>query len=55
MFEYLGGVVKFFSPLEDAVVPSGTDWIYLPGVYPELFGEQLSKNEHLLTEIRNYS
>jgi cobyrinic acid a,c-diamide synthase len=35
------GTVRWFSPLNDAVLPE-TDLLYLPGGYPELFAKQLS-------------
>ncbi|MDZ4064925.1 MAG: cobyrinate a,c-diamide synthase [Coriobacteriia bacterium] len=40
----LGAQVVEFSPLADATLPAGTDGVYLPGGYPELFAEQLAGN-----------
>ncbi len=51
MFERWGGIIKYFSPLEDAKIPSDVDWVYLPGGYPELFCEQLSRNETILNDL----
>ncbi|MDR1755476.1 MAG: cobyrinate a,c-diamide synthase [Culturomica sp.] len=53
--EYLKkrGAVTFFSPLNDSSLPDA-DFIYLPGGYPELFLEQLSKNNELHRQIRSY-
>jgi cobyrinic acid a,c-diamide synthase len=53
MFESLGGSIKYFSPLEDSSIPTKSDWVYLPGGYPELFGKQLSQNKTLLNDLLN--
>jgi cobyrinic acid a,c-diamide synthase len=47
------GTVRWFSPLNDAVLPE-TDLLYLPGGYPELFAKQLSGNQTMLESIRRY-
>ncbi len=47
------GTVTFFSPLHDSALPD-TDFLYLPGGYPELYAKQLSGNESMRTSIRNY-
>lgn len=39
----LGATLHFFSPLENTPVPSNADALYLPGGYPELHAEILSK------------
>jgi cobyrinic acid a,c-diamide synthase len=51
MLELWGGTIKYFSPLEDSSIPTGVDWVYLPGGYPELFGEELSRNKALLNDL----
>jgi len=51
MLEFWGGTIKYFSPLEDSSIPTGVDWVYIPGGYPELFGEELSKNKALLNDL----
>jgi cobyrinic acid a,c-diamide synthase len=38
----LGAALRFFSPLADQPVPDDADALYLPGGYPELYGEALS-------------
>ncbi|AHJ95581.1 cobyrinate a,c-diamide synthase [Hymenobacter swuensis] len=48
------GEVRYFSPLTDAALPLGTDFLYLPGGYPELFAEALSANETMRTSIAAY-
>ena len=41
-----GAECVFFSPMRDAALPEA-DALYLPGGYPELYAEALSKNEPL--------
>lgn len=40
----MGAQLKLFSPLNDKQLPEA-DAVYLPGGYPELYAQQLSKNE----------
>lgn len=47
------GAVTFFSPLQDRTIPD-TDFLYLPGGYPELYAETLSRNTSMLDSIRAY-
>ncbi len=47
------GKVTFFSPLRDSELPP-TDFLYLPGGYPELHLEALEKNRTMLNSIRSY-
>jgi cobyrinic acid a,c-diamide synthase len=39
----LGATLKFFSPLADEALPAEADAVYLPGGYPELHAEALSR------------
>lgn len=48
------GEVTYFSPLADAALPPGTDFLYLPGGYPELFAEALSANTAMRASIAAY-
>jgi cobyrinic acid a,c-diamide synthase len=48
------GEVTCFSPLTDAALPPGTDLLYLPGGYPELFAETLSQNTAMRASIAAY-
>lgn len=50
-FRFFGGEVKFFSPVNEKAIPYGVDWIYLPGGYPEMHAEQLSKNSDMRKSI----
>ncbi|WP_159477425.1 cobyrinate a,c-diamide synthase [Dyadobacter sp. 3J3] len=47
------GEVTFFSPLHDKELPE-TDFLYLPGGYPELFADGLSENKSMLESIQSY-
>ncbi|OIQ74819.1 cobyrinic acid A,C-diamide synthase [mine drainage metagenome] len=49
----MGANVVFFSPLADARLPVA-DSIYLPGGYPELYGDLLSGNVILQEDIRTH-
>lgn len=48
------GKVTFFSPLKDTALPE-SDFVYLPGGYPELFLSELSTNQSMLRSIRHYA
>ena len=47
------GEVTYFSPLSDSSLPP-SDFVYLPGGYPELHLEQLSANKSMLDSLRDY-
>jgi cobyrinic acid a,c-diamide synthase len=48
----LGAQLRFFSPLADEPVPEAADAVWLPGGYPELHMEALSKAAHWRDSIR---
>ena len=48
------GDLNYFSPLADAALPPGTDLLYLPGGYPELFADALSQNTAMRASIAAY-
>jgi len=48
------GEVTYFSPLTDVALPPGTDFLYLPGGYPELFAETLSQNTPMRASLAAY-
>lgn len=52
LFRHYGGTVRFFSPINDKQLPAGTDWVYLPGGYPELHAKSLAKNKRLMAQLR---
>jgi cobyrinic acid a,c-diamide synthase len=52
VLERLGARLRFFSPLADEPVPEGADAVWLPGGYPELHMEALSKAARWRDSIR---
>lgn len=46
--------VNYFSPLKDNGIPE-CDILYIGGGYPEVFKEELSKNEAMLSSIKQYA
>ncbi len=48
------GEITYFSPMSDAALPPGTDFLYLPGGYPELYAAALSQNEGMRASVRAY-
>lgn len=46
-----GAELAFFSPMHDAVLPAGTQAIYLCGGFPELYAEALAANAPLRAAI----
>jgi cobyrinic acid a,c-diamide synthase len=52
LLEELGAELVPFSPLEDRTLPEETRGLILGGGYPELYLEQLSKNDTMLQSIR---
>lgn len=48
----LGAELVYFSPLEDEKLPEHLSGLYMGGGYPELHGEELSKNESMKKSIR---
>lgn len=52
LLERLGARLVFFSPLEDAELPTGVAGLYLGGGYPELHARELAANRSLRAQIR---
>lgn len=46
------GEITYFSPLMDKELPKDIDFLYIGGGYPEVFIEELSKNESMLKSIK---
>ncbi len=55
MLREAGAKILFFSPLKDKKLPSGIDGLYLGGGYPELYGAALSKNQKMLSEVKDFA
>lgn len=47
-----GATIEYFSPLVDMMLPVKASALYIPGGYPELYLERLSKNKSMLDEIK---
>ncbi len=47
-----GAELLFFSPLKDKKLPEECHAVYFGGGYPEVFADQLSQNENMLTDIQ---
>jgi cobyrinic acid a,c-diamide synthase len=52
VLQHLGARLRFFSPLADEPVPDGADAVWLPGGYPELHTETLSRAGRWRDSIR---
>jgi cobyrinic acid a,c-diamide synthase len=52
VLQHLGARLRFFSPLADEPVPDGADAVWLPGGYPELHTETLSRARRWRDSIR---
>lgn len=50
-FRRNGAEPVFFSPLRNSGLPKGIRGLYLPGGYPELYAQALSRNESLRREL----
>lgn len=44
-----------FSPIRDGSLPPDTDFVYLPGGYPELYADLLSRNRSMIDSVRRYA
>ena len=49
----MGAKIKFFSPLNNEAVPQ-CDGLWLPGGYPELHGDQLSRADRTIKTIKHH-
>jgi cobyrinic acid a,c-diamide synthase len=54
VLRHLGAEVRFFSPLADEPVPEDADALWLPGGYPELHLEALSKAARWRDSVRAF-
>lgn len=55
LLEALGAQVSYFSPLADQPVSEAADAVYLPGGYPELHAQTLSRNALSANAIRAHA
>lgn len=54
LMEKMGAKLTFFSPIHDKKLPGDVQGLILYGGYPEFYAKQLSENDSMLCEIRNY-
>lgn len=50
-----GAEISPFSPLADEAPAADADCCWLPGGYPELYAERLSRNTHFLQGLRHFA
>ncbi|RDY33126.1 cobyrinate a,c-diamide synthase [Lachnotalea glycerini] len=54
LMKEMGAEIILFSPLHDENLPDHIDGLILGGGYPELYASQLSKNQTMLLQIKNF-
>ena len=47
-----GAKTVFFSPIHDEKLPSNLDGLYLPGGFPDMLAEQLTKNQTMRKSVK---
>jgi cobyrinic acid a,c-diamide synthase len=50
-----GAIIVPFSPIHDASLPPSLDALYFGGGYPELYAAQLSANNSMLADVRDFA
>jgi cobyrinic acid a,c-diamide synthase len=53
LLQQMGANIEFFSPMSDASIPN-VDALWLPGGYPELHAQVISKNTSMLNSIQRF-
>jgi cobyrinic acid a,c-diamide synthase len=48
-----GAETVFFSPIHDKELPSNLDGLYLPGGFPDMLAEQLTKNQTMRKSVKD--
>ncbi|WP_294153666.1 cobyrinate a,c-diamide synthase [uncultured Clostridium sp.] len=51
LLENIGQVI-YFSPINDEILPENLDFLYIGGGYPEVFKEELAKNQTMRRSIK---
>lgn len=55
MLKNAGFEIIKFSPMNDKHLPENLDILYIGGGYPEVFAEQLTKNDTMMQDIANFA
>jgi cobyrinic acid a,c-diamide synthase len=53
LLQQMGANIEFFSPMSDASIPN-VDALWLPGGYPELHAQVISRNTSMLNSIQRF-
>lgn len=53
ILELLGARIVQFSPLTDKRLPKGTDGVYIGGLFPEFYADELSTNIEMMNDLRS--
>ncbi len=53
LLKQLGCEICFFSPIHDKKLPENISGLWLPGGYPELYLDKLSKNREMLSAVNS--
>ena len=54
LLEQEGGEIVQFSPIKDATLPMGVDFLYLGGGYPEVYASALEKNTAMRRSVADF-
>ncbi len=54
LLEQEGGEIVRFSPIKDATLPMGVDFLYLGGGYPEVYANMLEQNTAMRNSIADF-
>lgn len=55
LLEARGAEICWFDPTGEEVLPAGVDAVYLGGGFPEVYGEELSANALLRSQVRSFA
>jgi cobyrinic acid a,c-diamide synthase len=50
-----GAQIVEFSPLKEAALPARLDALYFGGGYPELYADQLSRNQEMIASVKKFA
>lgn len=53
--ESLGATLLFFSPVNGETIPADAQALFLPGGYPEVWGERLIENKRFIKDLKEFA